>query len=80
MAGVTTDVCLAPPAISAVQEGKRVIAVVDASGSPTKMADEIAITQMENGGVQVTTTNALIAGLASDWSSPKGQSLIANLN
>ena len=76
MAGVTTDVCLAPPAISAVQDGKRVIAVVDASGSPTKMADEIAIRQMEKGGVEVTTTNALIAELASDWSSSQGQGLM----
>lgn len=33
MAGVTTDVCLAPPAFSAAAEGYRVTAVVDASGS-----------------------------------------------
>ncbi len=76
MAGVTTDVCLAPPAISAVEEGYGVKAVLDASGSPTKLADEIAFRQMEQGGVYLTTTNALIAELAKDWSSEAGTALI----
>ena len=75
-AGVTTDVCLAPPAISAAADGFRVIAIVDASGSPSKMADDIAIRQMELNGVEVTTTNALIAELAADWSTPQGQGLM----
>jgi nicotinamidase-related amidase len=34
MAGVTTDVCLVYPAISAAREGYQVQAVLDASGSP----------------------------------------------
>ncbi len=76
MAGVTTDVCLAPPAISAVAEGYRVQAVVDASGSPTQIADDIAFRQMESGGVFLTTTNALVSELAQDWSSPGGGALI----
>ena len=76
MAGVTTDVCLAPPAMSAVTEGYRVQAVVDASGSPTQIADDMAFRQMESGGVFLTTTNALVAELAQDWSSPGGGALI----
>ena len=76
MAGVTTDVCLAPPAISAVAEGFGVKAVVDASGSPTKLADDMAFRQMEQGGVYLTATNALIAELAKDWSSDAGTALI----
>ena len=76
MAGVTTDVCLAPPAISAVDEGFRVQAVVDASGSPTRLADEMAFRQMERAGVVLTTTNALVAHLAQDWSSEAGGALI----
>ena len=75
-AGVTTDVCLAPPAISAVADGFRVIAVVDASGSPSKMADDIAIRQMETNGIEITTTNALIAEIAVDWSTSRGQALM----
>ena len=76
VAGVTTDVCLAPPAISAAADGFRVVAIVDASGSPTKMADDIAIRQMELNGVEVTATNAIVAELASDWSTPHGQGLM----
>ena len=76
MAGVTTDVCLAPPAISAVDEGFRVQAVVDASGSPTQIADDMAFRQMEKAGVVLTTTNALVAHLARDWSSEAGGALI----
>ncbi len=76
MAGVTTDVCLAPPAISAVEEGFRVQAVVDASGSPTQIADDMAFRQMEKAGVVLTTTNALVAHLAQDWSSEAGGALI----
>ena len=76
MAGVTTDVCLAPPAISAASEGYSVQAVVDASGSPTRIADDMAFRQMERGGVVLTTTNALVAQLAQDWSSDAGGALI----
>ena len=79
MAGVTTDVCLVAPAVSAVKEGSSVKVVLDASGSPTKLADEIAFRQMEQGGVELTTTNALIAELAKDWSSEAGTALVTIL-
>ncbi|HEY9621930.1 MAG TPA: isochorismatase family protein [Crinalium sp.] len=39
MAGVTTDVCLVYPAISARQEGYDVQAVMDTSGSPFDISD-----------------------------------------
>jgi nicotinamidase-related amidase len=37
MAGVTTDVCLVYPSISACREGYQVQAVMDASGSPYEL-------------------------------------------
>ena len=76
MAGVTTDVCLAPPAISAVAAGFVVTAVVDASGSPTQLSDEIAFRKMERGGVALTTTTALLSELAINWSSADGQKIM----
>jgi len=76
MAGVTTEVCLAPPAISVVEEGLDVFAVVDASGSPTQLTDEMAFRRMERAGVELTTTSAIISELAVDWSSKKGEKLI----
>jgi len=76
MAGITTDVCLAPPAISAAAEGFNVTAVVDASGSPTLLTDEMAFRKMERGGVELTTTSALLAALAFNWSSESGQKIM----
>jgi nicotinamidase-related amidase len=43
MAGLTNDVCMVYPAISAIEEGFEVQVVVDAGGSPTKVADGAAI-------------------------------------
>lgn len=76
MAGVTTEVCLAPPAISAAEEGFDVFGVVDASGSPSTLTDEMAFRRMERAGVELTTTSAMISELAVNWSSEDGVKLI----
>lgn len=76
MAGVTTEVCLAPPAISASEEDYEVFAVVDASGSPSALTDEIAFRRMERYGIELTTTSALISELAINWASEAGGKLI----
>lgn len=76
MAGVTTDVCLVFPTISAVQEGFRVQAVLDASGSPFTQSEDFSQRRMENTGVILTATNTMIAELAQDWSTPAGGQLI----
>lgn len=76
MAGVTTDVCLVFPALSAVAEGYNVQAVLDASGSPYELSEETARRRMQQGGVVLTATNTMIAELTQDWSTPHGQKLI----
>lgn len=76
IAGITTDVCVVYPAITAVKEGYNVQVVVDGSGSPTQTADETALRRMESNGVTLTTTNQLIAELAQDWSTENGQKLM----
>ena len=43
IAGTITSVCMAFPSISAVADGYRVFAVVDASGTYSKMAQEITL-------------------------------------
>jgi len=79
MAGVTTDVCLVFPAIDAVDEGYRVQAVMDASGSPFDLSEEMSQRRMEAAGVTLTATNTLLAELAQDWSRPGGQEILAIL-
>ena len=79
MAGVTTDICLVFPAMSAVQEGFEVQAVMDASGSTYEIQEEMARRRMENAGVVLTTTNTMVAELVQDWASPQVSQLIGLL-
>ena len=79
MAGVTTDVCLVYPAISACREGFQVQAVMDASGSPYEISEDMSRRRMERQGVVLTATNTLMAELAQDWSRPEGGQLLAIL-
>jgi nicotinamidase-related amidase len=76
MGGVTTDICLIFPSISAVQAGFDVQAVMDASGSSYEMQEEMSRRRMERAGVVLTTTNTIIAELVQDWSSPQGSELV----
>lgn len=76
MAGVTTDVCLVFPSISAVAEGYHVQAIMDASGSPFELSEEMSRQRMRDGGVVLTATNTALAELAQDWSTPQGSQLI----
>ena len=76
MAGATTDVCVVYPVISASEEGFNVQVVVDACGSPSKIADEIAFQRMAKAGMGFITTNAMVAELAKNWTSSDGQKLI----
>ncbi|MDN7592390.1 isochorismatase family protein [Burkholderia seminalis] len=79
MAGVTTDVCLIFPAIDAALEDFAVQAVIDASGSPSDLSEELSRQRMHDAGVVLTTTNTLMAEIAQDWSTPAGQQLITLL-
>ncbi|MEH2003601.1 isochorismatase family protein [Nostoc sp.] len=75
MAGITTDVCLVYPAISAVREGYSVQAVMDASGSPFHLSEDLARQRMHDAGVVLTATITLITELVKDWSRPEGVEL-----
>jgi nicotinamidase-related amidase len=72
MAGLTNDVCIVFPAISAVEDGYEVQVVVDAGGSPTTLADETALRRMERAGVVLTSTSQVMAELATDWAGATG--------
>lgn len=76
IAGVTNDVCTVYPALSLVRDGYEVQVVADAGGSPSPMADDIALRRMERGGVTLTSTNQLIAELAGNWTTAEGGQLV----
>ena len=75
VAGLTNDVCIVFPAISAVEDGFEVQVVIDAGGSPTKDADDAARERMRAHGVVITSTNQMLAELATDWASPGGSAI-----
>ena len=76
MGGITTDICLVFPSISAVQDGFEVQAVMDASGSPFEISEDLSRRRMERAGVVLTATNPMIAELVQNWASPQGSELV----
>jgi len=76
LAGVTNDVCTVYPALSLVRDGFDVQVVADAGGSPSSIADDVALRRMEKAGVTLTSTNQVIAELAGTWTTPEGGQLI----
>jgi nicotinamidase-related amidase len=79
MAGVTTDVCVVFPAITAVRAGYNVQVVLDAGGSPYELSEDTSRWRMQNEGVVLTATNTMMAELAQDWSTPHGERLKGTL-
>lgn len=67
IAGTITSVCMAFPAISAVQEGYKVFAVVDASGTYSKMAQEITLARVVQAGVIPMDTGAVASEIQKTW-------------
>jgi nicotinamidase-related amidase len=61
------NVCVAFPAISAVEEGYKVFAVVDASGTYSKMAQEITLARLVQAGVVPIDTAAVASELQKSW-------------
>ena len=68
MAGVTVDVCLTLPAVSAAGAGYDVYGVTDASGATSPHGLYAASARMSQAGVKVASTNMVIAELLGDWS------------
>lgn len=67
IAGTITSVCMAFPAISAVADGYKVFAVVDASGTYSKMAQEITLARVVQAGVVPMDTGAVASELQRTW-------------
>ncbi|MEO6849592.1 MAG: isochorismatase family protein [Mucilaginibacter sp.] len=76
MAGITNDVCIVHPAISMVEEDFDVQVVIDAGGSPTQIADDVARATWEKHGVRTTAINQLVTELTDSWASEDGGKLI----
>lgn len=76
MAGLTHDVCIVYPSRSMVEEGFDVQVVIDAGGSPTQIADDVAQQTWEKAGVRTTTINQLVADMTESWATEDGQKIV----
>jgi len=72
MSGITTDVCVAFAALSALDAGYEVYVVVDASGSMNADTQQAALMRMSAAGATMGTWFALSCELLSDWRRPAG--------
>ncbi len=67
IAGVVTEVCVAFPALSAIEEGYEVFVVTDASGTFNEVTRDAAWARMQNAGVQLMSWFGVACELHRDW-------------
>lgn len=67
IAGVVTEVCVAFPALSAIEEGFDVFVITDASGTFNPLTRDAAWDRMSRAGVQLMTWFGAACELHRDW-------------
>ena len=67
IAGVVTEVCVAFPALSALEEGYEVFVVTDASGTFNDLTRDSAWSRMTAAGAQLMTWFGMACELHRDW-------------
>lgn len=67
VAGVVTEVCVAFPVLSAIEEGYEVFVICDASGTFNPMTRDAAWDRMSQAGAQLMTWFGAAAELHRDW-------------
>ncbi len=80
MTGISTDVCLAFPAISAVARGYDVYAVIDASGAFTVKQGELGVMRMAQAGVKVVGYSNVIVEMLNDNAHPLASKVYSYLD
>ena len=67
IAGVVTDVCVAFPTLSALEDGYQVFVVTDASGTFNEAVRNAALLRMANAGAQLVNWFSVACELHRDW-------------
>lgn len=76
LCGLLTEVCVVYPALSAIGDGYNVQVVVDASGSGTKMGDDIALARMRQAGASVASTIQMLSEIVFNWAESPGPEIL----
>jgi nicotinamidase-related amidase len=67
IAGLWTEICVAMPAIQALDDGYAVYVVTDASGGTTREAHDMAVQRMVQAGAVPITSGVVTAEFQRDW-------------
>ncbi|MDH3581774.1 MAG: isochorismatase family protein [Hyphomicrobiales bacterium] len=76
MAGLLTEVCVIYPALNAKDEGYELQVIADASGSGTKMGDDIALVRMQQSGIAVASTIQILSEMVFNWAEGAGPKIL----
>ena len=80
IAGISTDVCLLFPVLSAISEGYDVYAVFDSSGTWNEIAQQATMLRLSQAGCKTTNWVSVAAELQNDWRNVTGQELAGLFN
>lgn len=70
MGGLTTDVCLVPPALSAKAEGFNLVALLDISAACTKIAAQNCRDILQRSGIDIMTVTPMITSMLGNYKNP----------
>lgn len=73
MGGLTTDVCLVPPALSAAAEGFNVVALLDISAACTRIAAQNSRDTLQKAGIEIMTVTPMITSLLGNYKNAASQ-------
>ena len=79
MTGISTDVCLAFPAIAALAEGYDGYGVIDASGGFTQAQVDMGVLRMQQAGVIPVSYSNVALELLADNAAPEVEAVYAAL-
>jgi len=79
LGGLWTEVCVAMPALSALEAGYEVYVVVDACGGTSVAAHEAAVQRMIQAGVVPVTWLQVMLELQRDWARDKTSQAVAGV-
>jgi nicotinamidase-related amidase len=77
--GISTDVCLAFPAISAIADGFNSYAVIDASGGFTQTQVDMGVARMQQAGVIPVGYSSVAVEILADNAAPEAEAVYAAL-
>jgi nicotinamidase-related amidase len=77
MGGLTTDVCLVPPALSAKEEGFNVVALMDISAACTKIGAQNSRDLLRAADIELMTVMPMITSILGNYKNPASSEFFA---